>query len=65
MNDQLNKQLLKEETGLLQYAVATLLLSVEKCKKIGVKPEYTFEILIGNIEHSRHFLNNRGWLVCE
>ena len=42
MND-LNKQLLFEELELLLKAVVTLKISVDKCKKIIQKKEYTFE----------------------
>lgn len=42
MND-LNKQLLFEELELLLKAVGTLKISVDKCKKIIQKKEYTFE----------------------
>lgn len=44
-NDQLIKELLQSECTLLRASLETLLLSVAKCKAIGVKPEYTFEEL--------------------
>ncbi len=42
-DDQLKKQLLKEELELLERAVVTLKLSVTKCKQIVLKKEYSFE----------------------
>ena len=42
-NEILKKQLLLEELELLRKALATLNLSVEKCKLIITKKEYTFE----------------------
>jgi len=42
-NEILKKQLLFEELELLRKALATLNLSVEKCKLIITKKEYTFE----------------------
>jgi hypothetical protein len=42
-NDTLKKQLLTEELELLGKAVETLLLSVEKCKLLILKKEYSFE----------------------
>jgi len=42
-NEQLTIQLLFEELDLLKKAVDTLMLSVEKCKTIVPKNEYTFE----------------------
>ncbi|MCG6191525.1 hypothetical protein [Maribellus maritimus] len=42
-NDKLKKQLLVEELVLLEKSVTTLQLSVDKCRKILQKKEYTFE----------------------
>ncbi len=42
-NDQLMRELLQSEWMLLEVSLETLLLSVTKCKAIGIKPEYTFE----------------------
>jgi hypothetical protein len=42
-NDQLLVQMLQNEWQLLDASIETLLLSVEKCKIIGVKHEYSFE----------------------
>jgi len=42
-NDQQLQELLQAEWQLLHASVETLLMSVEKCRKIGVKPEYSFE----------------------
>lgn len=42
-DEDLKKQLLSEELILLNKAVETLNLSVEKCKKITSKKEYSFE----------------------
>ncbi len=43
MKHHLTLKLLKEEIALLQNAVDTLMLSVEKCRKIGRKDDYSFE----------------------
>ena len=42
-NDQLIKELLQTEWSLLEGSLKTLLHSVEKCRSIGIKPEYSFE----------------------
>ena len=42
-NDKLKTELLHEELDLLGLSVATLKLSVVKCRQIGIKPNYTFE----------------------
>ena len=42
-NDQQLQELLQAEWKLLHASVETLLMSVEKCRKIGVKDEYSFE----------------------
>ena len=42
-NDQQLQELLQAEWQLLHASVETLLMSVEKCRKIGVKDEYSFE----------------------
>ena len=42
-DDKLKLELLREELTLLSKAVETLKLSVAKCKKIGIKSDYTFE----------------------
>ena len=42
-NDQQLQELLQAEWQLLHASMETLLMSVEKCKKIGIKHEYTFE----------------------
>lgn len=44
-NDQLLIQLLQSEWLLLQASLKTLNHSVDKCKAIGIKQEYTFEEL--------------------
>lgn len=41
--DEMLLQLLKDEWSMLQSSIETLLLSMEKCSAIGIKPEYTFE----------------------
>ena len=43
--DNLLKELLQNEWDLLKISIETLLLSVEKCKRIGVKDQYLFEEL--------------------
>lgn len=42
-DDKLKTELLHEELDLLGLSVATLKLSVVKCRQIGIKPNYTFE----------------------
>ena len=42
-NDILNIELLRTEWQLLDASIETLLHSVEKCKRIGIKKEYSFE----------------------
>lgn len=42
-DDKLKTELLHEELGMLESAIVTLKLSVDKCSKIGVKSIYTFE----------------------
>lgn len=44
-NDHIKKQLLAEETELLDKAIETLKLSIVKCKRIVGKNEYSFEEL--------------------
>ncbi len=41
----MKKQILKENINLLQKSIQTLRLSFNKCNKIGIKKEYTFEEL--------------------
>ncbi len=43
MKTTLNKELLIEETHLLQRAIETLNLSIDKCQAIGIKELYSFE----------------------
>jgi hypothetical protein len=42
-NDPLLLEILKTEWELLDASIETLLHSVEKCRKIGIKQEYSFE----------------------